>query len=262
MMLMIDVAVAGATGKLGSMVCSLVQEQKDMRLVGAVVSAEGGKAGRELYPGVMAVGPDGLEELCRRCTVLVDVTSASAAERNVPLAVAAGANVIVGTTGISPEFMERLRSAVREKGTSALVTPNFSIGVNVFWKACQTLARALPDYEVEILELHHDKKKDAPSGTAVRAAQLISQETGVDRMVYGRQGQVGARGREIGIHAIRAGDIVGEHTVIFAGNRERIELTHRAHSRMAFAEGCVAAIRYVAPLKDGAVHDMEEALGI
>ncbi len=259
---MIDVAVAGATGKLGSMVCSLIREQKDMRLVGAVVSAEGGKVGLELYPGVITMGPEGLEDLCHRCTVLVDVTSASAAERNLPVAVSAGANVVVGTTGFSPDFMERFRSCLAESGGSALVTPNFSIGVNVFWKACQMLARALPDYEVEIIEMHHDKKKDAPSGTAVKAAQLISAEIGVSHMVHGREGMVGARGREIGIHAVRAGDIVGEHTVIFAGNRERIELTHKAHSRLAFAEGCVAAVRWVALLKDGKVHGMGEVLGI
>ncbi|MCX6650246.1 MAG: 4-hydroxy-tetrahydrodipicolinate reductase [Methanomassiliicoccales archaeon] len=259
---MIDVAVAGATGKLGSMVCSLIREQKDMRLVGAVVSAEGGKAGQELYPGVIAVAPDGLEELCRRCNVLVDATSAAAAERNLPIVVRAGANVVVGTTGLSPTFLESFRSTLANSGRSALITPNFSIGVNVFWKACQTLARALPDYEVEIIEVHHDKKKDAPSGTAVKAAQLIAAETGVTRTVCGREGTVGARGREIGIHSVRAGDVVGEHTVIFAGNKERIELTHRAHSRMAFAEGCVAAVRWVAPLRDGKVHGMEEVLGL
>jgi 4-hydroxy-tetrahydrodipicolinate reductase len=233
-----------------------------MRLVGAVVSAEGGKAGQELYPGVKAVGPEGLEELCRRCTVLVDVTNAGAAERNLPMAVKAGVNVVVGTTGLSPEFLDRFGASLKESGRSALITPNFSIGVNVFWKACQTLARALPEYEVEIIEMHHDKKKDAPSGTAVKAAHLISAETGVSRMVCGREGMVGARGREIGIHAIRAGDIVGEHTVIFAGNRERIELTHRAHSRMAFVGGCVAAIRWIAPLRDGKAHSMEEVLGL
>jgi 4-hydroxy-tetrahydrodipicolinate reductase len=134
--------------------------------------------------------------------------------------------------------------------------------VNRFWKACQTLARALPNTRWRSSRCITTKKKDAPSGTAVKAAQLISAETGVDRIVNGREGMVGARGREIGIHAIRAGDIVGEHTVIFAGNRERIELTHRAHSRMAFAEGCIAAVRWIAPLRDGRVHGMDEVLGI
>lgn len=259
---MIDVTVAGATGKLGSMVCSLIREQKDMRLVGAIVSAEGGKVGTELYPGVIAAGPDQLETLCKRSTVLVDVTNPAAVERNLPVALRAGTNLVVGTTGLSPEMLAHIGELVGRSGSSALVTPNFSIGVNVFWKACQTLARALPEYEVEIIEMHHDKKKDAPSGTAVKAAQLISAETGVDRLVHGREGLVGARGREIGIHAVRAGDIVGEHTVIFAGNRERIELTHRAHSRMAFAEGCVAAVRWIAPMRDGKVHGMDEVLGI
>jgi 4-hydroxy-tetrahydrodipicolinate reductase len=115
---------------------------------------------------------------------------------------------------------------------------------------------------VEIIEVHHDKKKDAPSGTAVKAAKIISDATKVDKLVYGREGLVGARGREIGIHAVRLGDVVGEHTVVFAGNKERIELTHRAHSREAFAEGSLAAIRYVAGRKDGRVHSMAEVLGI
>jgi 4-hydroxy-tetrahydrodipicolinate reductase len=148
------------------------------------------------------------------------------------------------------------------QGSSAVITANFSLGVNLFWKQCEQIARALPDYEVEIIEVHHDKKKDSPSGTALRAAQVISDATGVDKMVYGRQGMVGARGREIGIHAVRMGDVVGEHTVIFAGNKERIELTHRAHSREAFAEGSLAAIRYVAGRHDGQMHGMAEVLGI
>ena len=142
-----------------------------------------------------------------------------------------------------------------------MISPNFSVGVNVFWKACEVLAKALDGYEVEIIEVHHDKKKDAPSGTAMKAADIISQATDVDKYVYGRQGAVGARGKEIGIHAVRAGDVVGEHTVIFAGNRERIELTHRAHSREAFAEGCITAIRWVNGRKDGEVHTMAEVLG-
>ncbi len=122
----------------------------------------------------------------------------------------------------------------------------------MFWKACEVLARSLDGYEVEIIEVHHDKKKDAPSGTAMKAADIISQATNVDKYVYGRQGAVGARGKEIGIHAVRAGDVVGEHTVIFAGNRERIELTHRAHSREAFAEGCITPSAGCTPARTAA----------
>jgi 4-hydroxy-tetrahydrodipicolinate reductase len=259
---MIDVVVAGATGKLGSLVCRLVEQQKDMRLVGGVVSSSGGHVGKEVAAGVKAVGPDHLVSTLSDADVYLDVTSPSAAEQNLRIAVPTGVNCVIGTTGLNDSFIRELRDMFAGQGSSAVITANFSLGVNLFWKQCEQIARALPDYEVEIIEVHHDKKKDSPSGTAVRAAQIISEATGVDKMVYGRQGMVGARGREIGIHAVRIGDVVGEHTVIFAGNKERIELTHRAHSREAFAEGSLAAIRYVAGRRDGQMHGMAEVLGI
>jgi 4-hydroxy-tetrahydrodipicolinate reductase len=259
---MIDVVVAGATGKLGSLVCRLVEQQEDMRLVGAVVSSSGGHVGKEVTAGVMAVGPDRLVSALSEADVYLDVTSPSAAEENLRIAVPTGVNCVIGTTGLNDSFVRELRDMFAGQGSSAVITANFSLGVNLFWKQCEQIARALPDYEVEIIEVHHDKKKDSPSGTALRAAQIISDATGVDKMVYGRQGMLGARGREIGIHAVRMGDVVGEHTVIFAGNKERIELTHRAHSREAFAEGSLAAIRYVAGRHDGLMHGMAEVLGI
>jgi 4-hydroxy-tetrahydrodipicolinate reductase len=258
----IRVCVAGATGKLGSMVCSLVQTHSEMRLVGAIVSASGGHIGKEIAPGVRAVGPEGLEAALRETDVFVDVTNPTVAPGNLAIATAMGVNCVVGTTGIGPEALNDISDMVSRHGISAVVSPNFSVGVNVFWKACEVLARSLDGYEVEIIEVHHDKKKDAPSGTAMRAADIISKATNVDKYVYGRQGVVGARGREIGIHAVRAGDVVGEHTVIFAGNRERIELTHRAHSREAFAEGCITAIGWVNTRHDGKVHTMAEVLGL
>jgi 4-hydroxy-tetrahydrodipicolinate reductase len=258
----IRVTVAGATGKLGSMVCSLVQSQDGMRLVGAIVSSAGGHVGKEITPGLRAVGPEGLEAALRETDVFVDVTNATVAPGNLALAASMGVNCVVGTTGISADALRQFSETARQRNISVVISPNFSVGVNVFWKACEVLARSLDGYEVEIIEVHHDKKKDAPSGTAMKAADIISQATNVDRYVYGRQGAVGPRGKEIGIHAVRAGDVVGEHTVIFAGNRERIELTHRAHSREAFAEGCINAIRWVHGRKDGGVHTMAEVLGI
>jgi 4-hydroxy-tetrahydrodipicolinate reductase len=258
----IRVCVAGATGKLGSMVCSLVQARSDMRLVGAIVSSSGGHIGKEIAPGVLATGPDGLAAALRETDVFVDVTNPAVAPDNLAIASAMGVNCVVGTTGIGAQALSDFSERVSEHHTSAVVSPNFSVGVNVFWKACEVLARSLDGYEVEIIEMHHDKKKDAPSGTAMKAADIISKATDVDKFVYGRQGVVGARGKEIGIHAVRAGDVVGEHTVIFAGNRERIELTHRAHSREAFAEGCITAISWVRSKNDGKVHTMAEVLGI
>jgi len=259
---MIRVIVAGATGKLGSLVCGLIAKQPDMKLVGAIVSTTGGHIGREIAPGVKATGPDSIPDLARNADVFVDVTPASAAEVNLRMAVPSGINCVIGTTGLKDDFLKEIELGFHRSGASAVVTVNFSIGVNVFWKACEQLARTLKDYEVEIVEVHHDKKKDAPSGTAMKAAEIISGATGVDKMVCGREGMVGARGREIGIHSIRIGDVVGEHTVIFGGNKERIELAHKAHSREAFAEGCITAIRWVGGRKDGRSHSMAEVLGL
>jgi 4-hydroxy-tetrahydrodipicolinate reductase len=259
---MIKVVVGGATGKLGSLVCELIEQQEDMGLIAGVVSAGSKNIGGSIGTGVPLLGSDRIVEAVKDADVYVDLTSPAAAERNLSLVVREGLDVVVGTTGISAPAMDAFAAAVREKRSAAVVAPNFSVGVNVFFKTCQSLAGALPGYDVEIIEVHHNQKKDAPSGTAKKAAQIIADATDVDKLIYGREGNVGARGKEIAIHSVRAGDVVGEHTVIFAGNKERIELTHRAHSREAFAEGCVMAIRWVAGRKDGKVHTMNEVLGL
>jgi 4-hydroxy-tetrahydrodipicolinate reductase len=259
---MVRVVVAGATGKLGSLVCSILAQQKDVQLVGALVSPSGGHVGKEVAPGVLGSAPEALPGLLRNADVFVELTPANAAEGNLQAALQSGVSCVIGTTGLSDSYLERLQAGITSSGASAVQTANFSIGVNVFWKTCEQLARSLPDYEVEIIELHHDKKRDAPSGTAMKAAQVITSVTGVDKYVCGREGVTGARGREIGIHAVRIGDVVGEHTVIFAGNKERIELTHRLHSREALAEGCVTAIRWITGRRDGRVHTMAEVLGL
>jgi 4-hydroxy-tetrahydrodipicolinate reductase len=261
-MSVIRVVVGGATGKLGSMVCSLVGEQEDMRLVGGVVSAGSESVGKLVGPDVYTVGSDRIAAAVENADVYVDLTSPPAAEKNLPAVRRKGLSYVIGTTGISTPALKSFESWVAVDGTSAVVAPNFSVGVNVFFKTCQQLGRVLPDYDVEIIEIHHNQKKDAPSGTAKKAAEIIAEAQGIDKMVYGRHGTVGARGREIGIHSVRSGDVVGEHTVIFAGHKERIELTHRAHSREAFAEGCIMAIRWVAGRSDGKVHSMNEVLGL
>ena len=259
---MIRVVVGGATGRLGSLICNSVRQQKDMQLVGGIVSEAGGHVGREIAPGILACGANDIAKVLKDADVYLDATSASAVEKNILQVPSLGVNCVIGTTGLSDEFLRRFEAQVAENEVSAIVTPNFSVGVNVFWKICGVLAAVLEDYDVEILETHHDKKKDAPSGTALKAAQIVSEVTGIEKMVYGRSGVTGERGREIGIHSIRAGDVVGEHTIIFAGNKERIELTHRAHSREAFAEGAVTAIRWVSARRDSKVHSMAEVLGL
>lgn len=259
---MIRVVVGGATGRLGRLVCKLISEQPDMRLMAGVVSAGSGNVGTEISPGVKIVGQESIREVTALADVYVDLTTPVAAEANIPAVQRPGLNLVIGTTGVAGDVMEGLERSLRASSAAAVVAPNFSVGVNVFFKACGDLARSLPGYDVEIIEVHHNMKRDAPSGTARRAAQIVSEVDQVERVVYGREGDVGPRGREIGIHSVRAGDVVGEHTVIFAGRRERLELTHRAHSREAFAEGCVLAIRWVAGMSDGRVHSMDEVLGI
>ncbi|MDR3282205.1 MAG: 4-hydroxy-tetrahydrodipicolinate reductase [Candidatus Methanoplasma sp.] len=259
---MIKVAVGGATGRLGKAVCDIIASSEDMELAGAIVSREGGNAGKELYPGLKAVGPESAEAAIRGCDVYVDLTSPDAAASLIADVPSWGANVVLGTTAVPDGVLGALAENTSKFGTSSLVSSNFAAGVNVFWKACSYLAAALPDYDIEIIEMHHGAKKDAPSGTAAEALKRLQAASGIDYAVYGRQGVPGPRGREIGVHAVRAGDIVGDHTVIFAKNMERLELTHKAVSREAFAIGCVASIRWIAGRKDGKVHNMEEVLGL
>jgi len=143
---------------------------------------------------------------------------------------------------------------------SCIVSPNFSIGVNAFFRIVELAAGLLQSYDVEVVEAHHRKKQDAPSGTAMRLVEIISDtlEKGEKELVYGRQG-IAPRGDEIGVHAVRGGDIVGDHTVIFAGSGDRVELKHQAHSRNTFASGAVAAARWIATQPAG-MHTMDEFL--
>lgn len=261
MIFMTDVVVGGATGRLGSIVCRLISESDDLRLVGATVSAGGGNVGKEMF-GVRAVGPDGLAETLRDADVYVDLTTPDAAARTAAGIPETGTNLVLGTTSVPGEALNLIASNTERYGTSSLVTANFSMGVNVFWKACEMLAGRLPGYDMEVIEVHQREKKDAPSGTAAEAVRRLRAASGATDTVFGREGATGPRGREIGVHSIRAGDIVGDHTVLFAKNSEVIELTHRAGSREALALGCIGSIRWISGKKDGKVHSMDEVLGI
>lgn len=258
---MIDVVVGGATGRLGSLVCDLVARSDDMRLTGAIVSPGGGHIGKGMY-GLTASGPDSLDSLLREADVYVDLTAPSAAAEVVARVPRTGANLILGTTAVPKPVLDEMAANVRSFGTSALVSANFARGVNVFWKTCTVLAQYLRDYDIEVIEAHHRAKEDSPSGTAKEAVRRLQEATGIEKIVYGREGATGPRQREIGVHSIRAGDIVGDHTVVFAKDMECIELTHKAISRETLAEGCVESIRWMANKKDGCVHSMEEVLGL
>ena len=259
---MINVVVGGATGKLGTFVCQKIIASDDMKLIGGAVSPEGKNVGREIYPGIVGKTPAELPELLKGCDVYVDLTSPAAASKIIADIPSYGANIVLGTTAVDQVVLERMGENIRKNNTSGLISSNFAIGVNVFWKMCEVMAKYLPDYDIEVIEAHHSMKKDAPSGTAMEAVKRLSGATGIEDIEYGRQGVTGPRKREICVHSIRAGDIIGDHTVIFAKNNERVELTHKAISREVFAEGCIESIRWLAGKKDGQIHSMNEVLGL
>ena len=272
---MIKIAVTGANGRMGTKIIKNILKQDDMELVAALGSPdtplEGKDVGEVIGVGNIGVPINGAQKLAevlkeKRPDVLVDFTRAHIATHNIKISAECGVNVVVGTTGLSDEQLAEIREAVEKNRIKAVISPNMAIGVNVFFKVIEDLAKILNDYDMEIIEAHHKHKADAPSGTALKAYEIMAQALGRDKddtFVPGRQGMVGERTPgEIGIHAVRGGDIIGDHTVLFAGEGERIEIIHRAHSRQSFVTGAMKAIRYLSRAPDGVVCDMGDVLGV
>lgn len=272
---MIKVAVTGAAGRMGSGIIRKITEQDDMEVVAAIEIPETPLAGEDAGVragigeiGVKIVGAEKLEETLKETNpdVLVDFTIAHAAAETVKKAASCGVNLVVGTTGFSDEQMESNIQAVKDNNIGAVISSNMAIGVNVFFNTLKKLAPILNDFDIEIIEAHHNQKKDAPSGTAMTAFETIAEALERDPEevgVFGRKGMVGQRTKqEIGVHAIRGGDIVGDHTAMFIGDGERIEFTHRAHTREVFIAGVIRAIRYVPTAEKGVVSSMNDVLGL
>ncbi|MCL4692771.1 MAG: 4-hydroxy-tetrahydrodipicolinate reductase, partial [Candidatus Hydrogenedentes bacterium] len=214
-------------------------------------------------PRTVRVSSDAAAELAAS-DVLIDFTVAEACIGNVSAAAAAGKPAVIGTTGLNDAQKAELEAMSRT--ISIVHAPNMSVGVNLLFKLTSEVASILGlDYNVEIVETHHNQKKDSPSGTAVRLAERAAEALGLDygkSTVHGREGMVGARpSPEIGMHAVRGGDVVGDHTVYFIGQGERLELTHRAHNRDNFARGSLRAARFVLDAKPG-LYDMQDVLGL
>lgn len=252
---MIKVAVSGALGRMGTNIGRLVNEAPDLTLVGGIDVREGTLFETEVVPAARI--DEFLKE--KRPDVLVDFTVAAAAVENVRAAARNGVALVVGTTGFSPEQREVIRGAV-EGNVPAVISSNFSVGVNIFWKLVREAARELGDYDIEVTEAHHRHKKDAPSGTAKTILDILDEEIGNREKAYGRVGMT-ERKNEIGVHVIRGGDIVGDHAVLFAGNFECIEISHRAYDRAVFAQGAVRAVRWVVG-KEPRMYTMQDVLGI
>lgn len=253
---MTRIAITGAFGRMGALIIQEAAKIKDMRLVAGLDVAGIGNA---LPGGIIVRDATELEAALKECNadVLIDFTIANAAVNNVCTAASLGIDLVVGTTGFSEQQHSQMKKAI-EGHVAAVITPNFSLGVNIFWKLVADAAAALKDYDIEIIEAHHNQKKDAPSGTALATVQAIKRALGEKEIVYGRKG-VMPRGREIGVHAVRGGDIVGDHTVLFAGSGERLEIKHQAHSRTSFASGAVRAAEWVVGKEPG-IYSMADVL--
>ncbi|ADP77474.1 dihydrodipicolinate reductase [Methanothermus fervidus DSM 2088] len=268
------IVVCGACGRMGSLIIKNVVKEKDMELVGAIEAPNTELEGKDIgetigigHVGVKIRGANFLKEVLKDKDpdVLVDFTTPNAAVENIKTASKMGVNLVVGTTGFNEEQMKIIEDCVEKNNIKAVISPNMAVGVNVFFKIIEDLASLLEDYDVEIIEAHHRHKVDAPSGTAMKALEIICDKRGKskDVAVYGRKGIVGERSdEEIGVHAIRGGDVVGDHTVMFLGNGERLEIIHRAHSRQAFVNGVLRAIRYIKHAKPGKISDMKDVLGL
>jgi len=252
---MTNVVVCGALGRMGTTIGRLVNEAPDLTLVGGVEVRAGDLFGTRV---VEAARMDALLKELKPDGV-IDFTVANAAVENVRTAAKHGAALVVGTTGFSSEQRAEMARAV-EGHVPAVISSNYSIGVNIFWQLLRQAARMLPDYDIEVLEAHHRYKKDAPSGTAKTILQILEEEVGEREKLYGREG-MRERGREIGVHVIRGGDIVGDHAVIFAGNFETIQVSHRAYDRSVFAQGALMAARWVVGKKPG-IYGMNDVLGL
>ena len=260
------VALVGACGRMGQLIIKRILATDGLELSAAFDLINNGKDIGEIVGagalGVPVSDPKDLAKVLKdsKTDVLVDFTVAPATAANAPVAAAAGVNLIIGTTGLTAEQKTAITDAVIKNNVAAVISSNYSIGVGIFFKLIRQAAEYLGnDYDVEIIEAHHNQKKDAPSGTAMTAYEILSDAMGGKDKVCGREG-VCPRGKEIGIHAIRGGDIVGDHTVMFIGNSERIEIKHQAHSREIFVAGAVLAAGWVVNQKKGVVYDMQDVL--
>jgi 4-hydroxy-tetrahydrodipicolinate reductase len=262
------IAIAGAAGRMGRTLVGLLPQHGELKLAAALEHPQSPHVGSDagLLAGVVAAGcaiTSDLASCLPDFDVLVDFTLPESTLAHVELCRRAGKRMVIGTTGLGADTA---RLAAAGSDIALVFAPNMSVGVNLCFGLIELAARTLgDDFDVEIIEAHHRHKIDAPSGTAVRMGELVAAALGRDLAqcaVYGRQGRTGARARAtIGFETIRGGDIVGDHTVLFAGTGERIEITHRASDRATFASGALRAARWVMGRERG-LFDMQDVLGL
>lgn len=266
---MLNIAVAGAGGRMGRTIIEAIQNNDACRVGAAferldssLIDADAGELAGVGRLDVPVVGDVNLVK--DQFDALIDFTSIDSTLDHIEFCREENKKLIIGTTGFSAEQKQIIESAARD--IAIVFAPNMSVGVNLCFKLLQVAASVLNEgYDIEVIEAHHRHKVDAPSGTALRMGEVVAETLGRNLetcAVYGREGQTGARDPEtIGFETIRAGDIVGDHTVMFATEGERIEITHKASSRMTFAKGAVRAALFLQD-KDKGLFDMQDVLGL
>ena len=265
----VDVVVCGAAGRMGRMLIEIAAGTPELRVAGAVESPGHASVGQDAgtLAGTRALGvaiASDLARICRPEQVVIDFTVPAATLAHARVAAAAGAGLVIGTTGLTAAEDAELRGTAAT--TRAVIAANYSVGVTVLMELVAEAARLLgPGFDAEIVEIHHNQKKDAPSGTALALGRAVAAARGQDFdavKTLARDGIVGARRPdEIGIVALRAGDVSGDHTVAFGGLGERLELAHRAQSRTCLARGALRAAAWVAARPAG-IYAMRDVLGL
>ncbi|MGZ5050720.1 MAG: 4-hydroxy-tetrahydrodipicolinate reductase [Methylobacter sp.] len=266
---MMRIAVVGVSGRMGLSLIKAAALAKNAELTVAVSRPDSLSIGRDAgeLAGISDIGVkvgDDLAAVVDQFDVLIDFTRPDASMRFIEICRDAGKKVVIGTTGYSDEQKAQIREAAKD--VAIVMAPNMSVGVNLSLKLLEMTAKVMGDYtDIEVIEAHHRHKIDAPSGTALRMGEVVANALGRDLKdcaIYGREGNTGERDRKtIGFSTIRAGDIVGEHTVMFADEGERVEITHKATSRMTFANGAVRAAVWLADKNNG-LYDMQDVLGL
>lgn len=263
------IGICGAGGRMGKTILEACNETDGVVVGAAIEFSEspliGTDAGEQAGIGSLGVTiTDDISNVADDFDVMIDFTLAASVPGNVEKCRAAGKNMVIGTTGLNDEQKKVIVDASKE--IAIVFAPNMSVGVNLCLQLLKVAARVMGNNcDIEIIEAHHRDKKDAPSGTALRMGEVVARTLGRDLRscaVYGREGHTGSRDRQtIGFETIRAGDIVGEHTVMFAGNGERVEITHRATSRKTFASGAVRSAQWIRGRENG-LFDMEDVLSL
>ncbi len=265
----VRVGVCGAAGRMGKTILEVCQETDKVEVTAALeysgspmLGLDAGELAGIGRNGVL-IGDD-IAAVADQVDVMIDFTLAASVPKNLEQCLAANCKMVIGTTGLSQEDQGQIRQAASRIGI--VFAPNMSIGVNLCFKLLEMAAAVVgDDADIEIIEAHHNQKKDAPSGTAIRMGEVVAETLGrnlKECAVYGREGITGVRdNKTIGFETIRAGDIVGDHTVMFAMAGERVEITHRATSRKTFASGAVRAAKWLAE-KDTGLYDMQDVLNL